>query len=64
VAHRLTTARRADRIVVLDDGRIVESGRHEHLMAVGGLYSRLYEKQFAHRTQTLRTSDPRDTMAG
>ena len=41
IAHRLSTVRGADRIVVVDDGRIVEQGGHEALMAAGGLYSRL-----------------------
>lgn len=47
IAHRLSTVRRADRIVVLDEGRVVESGSHETLLAGGGLYRRLYERQFA-----------------
>jgi ABC transporter fused permease/ATP-binding protein len=43
IAHRLSTVRRADRIVVLDRGRIVEEGQHDALMAAGGLYRRLVE---------------------
>ncbi len=46
IAHRLSTIQRADRIVVMDDGRIVEEGSHEQLLARGGLYSRLYQMQF------------------
>lgn len=46
IAHRLSTVREADRILVLDDGKIVQEGTHEALLAQGGLYRDLYELQF------------------
>ena len=46
IAHRLSTIRSADQILVLDDGEIVERGTHAKLMVLGGLYKRLYEKQY------------------
>jgi ATP-binding cassette subfamily B protein len=47
IAHRLSTVRGADQILVVDDGRIVERGTHRELMTLGGLYSELYTTQFA-----------------
>jgi ATP-binding cassette subfamily B protein len=47
IAHRLATVRAADRIVVLDEGMIVEQGSHDALAAAGGLYARLARLQFA-----------------
>ena len=47
VAHRLSTIRSADKILVMRDGRIIEQGKHEELLANGGFYSKLYNSQFA-----------------
>ena len=55
IAHRLSTVRNADTIVVVDRGRIVQQGRHPELLARGGLYAELYRTQFAE------TADARDT---
>ena len=56
IAHRLTTVERADRIVVLDRGEIVEQGAHAALLARGGLYARLYSRKF--------TDEPTAVAAG
>jgi ATP-binding cassette subfamily B protein len=46
IAHRLATVLKADRIVVMDEGRVVEQGAHAELSAKGGLYARLAKLQF------------------
>jgi subfamily B ATP-binding cassette protein MsbA len=52
IAHRLSTVIGADLIVVLEEGRIVEKGRHGELLAAGGRYSTLYNTQFAEHIGT------------
>ena len=46
IAHRLSTIINADQIIVLDDGKIVESGNHEELLLKNGIYKKLYEREF------------------
>jgi ABC-type multidrug transport system fused ATPase/permease subunit len=47
IAHRLSTIQNADLICVVQEGRIVEQGKHEELLAMGGVYQSLYNRQFA-----------------
>ena len=47
IAHRLSTVREADQLLVIDDGRVVERGTHASLLAQRGLYADLYHTQFA-----------------
>lgn len=53
IAHRLSTIRRAQQILVIDAGRIVQRGTHEELLAAGGLYKDLYERQFEKQDQPM-----------
>jgi ATP-binding cassette subfamily B protein len=48
IAHRLATAMRADRLAVVDDGRIVELGTHDELVALGGRYAAMYRTWESH----------------
>jgi ATP-binding cassette, subfamily B, bacterial len=57
IAHRLSTIREADQILVVDSGRICESGTHEELLAAGGLYADLYHTQFSQQA-TDRLPEP------
>ncbi len=50
IAHRLSTVRHADRIIVMDHGRIIEEGTHDTLLARGGHYAELYNTYFRHQS--------------
>jgi ATP-binding cassette, subfamily B, bacterial MsbA len=62
IAHRLSTVRRAHRVLVLDRGRVVEEGTHAELLAVGGLYARLYARQFRDEVQSA-DAEPVESVA-
>src|SRR5437867_1175553 len=65
IAHRLSTVERADRILVLDKGRIVEQGTHTELLAKSGLYHRLYTRKFVDETSISgREPTPEPVLAG
>ncbi len=64
IAHRLSTVRRADLIVVLEQGAIVEAGAHDELLARAGAYAKLYELQLQDEPPAGTAGSPNDDMAG
>ena len=60
IAHRLSTVRKADRILVLEDGQVIERGRHEELLALGGRYHALYTRQYNLESNLFR--NPGETV--
>ena len=59
IAHRLRSVQRADLILVLEDGQIVERGKHEELLARGGIYKQLYDLQFQNQEPSAIVNVPK-----
>lgn len=62
IAHRISTVRRADLIIVMEDGRIVERGKHAELLAGGGLYKEIYELHLIDQAQLYEDDQPIDRL--
>ena len=62
ISHRFSTVRLADRIYVLDEGRVTEHGTHEELMAANRLYARLFKRQASYYDVTTGAPDEREAL--
>ncbi|MBD3206576.1 ATP-binding cassette domain-containing protein, partial [Candidatus Bathyarchaeota archaeon] len=59
IAHRLSTVRNSDKIIVLKEGKIEETGTHDELISIGGVYKQLYDMQFQYeQEEIMATSEP------